>query len=266
MNTNNISSCKSYISSKLPEATTFIKNWLNNPITKNKFKTLNKLSEKDLANKYSVYFHILNNIDLVVFSDPKINTIAFVQSNNPLRVNMNCHYINNEDVVDTLIHEIQHLMWYQYPINPQKLIGESFLKPGQTPRTFDKVFDTTKEEFDNLKNQLLKYGVPSEKINPIINNWIKFYKRLTPEQRKYACNENEKMSNIFQLRRFFKLQPGEDITVDMILPYITFQKNNITDLTWVLLCWALNGFNDISKMLNNINNLALGNNDNKSFV
>jgi hypothetical protein len=263
----NFSNCKDNILSKLPQATGFIKDWLNNPITKNKIKKLNKISDERLSQIYKTYYHILDNIDIVIFSDPKINTIAFVQGINPLRVNMNCHYISNEDVVDTLIHEIQHLLWYQYPMNPQKLIGESFLKPGQTPKNLNNLLDTTKEEFEGLRKQLINYGIPQDKTNPIINQWIKFYKSLSPDHRKYACNENEKMSNIMQLRRFFKLQPGEDITVEMILPYITFKKKLFTDLSWVLLCWALNGFNDITKMLNSFNELATGNSeDNTTFV
>jgi hypothetical protein len=49
-----------------------------------------------------------------------------------------------------------------------------------------------------------------------------------------------------------------NITKEMLIPYIVGPKNQ-TDITWVLHCWALNGFPDINIMLNKINQLAYQN-------
>ena len=61
------------------------------------------------------------------------------------------------------------------------------------------------------------------------------------------------------IRKTFNVGPGGNITYNMLKPYITRQKHN-TDISWVLLCWAQNGFPDINQMLNKINQLAFNQN------
>ena len=61
------------------------------------------------------------------------------------------------------------------------------------------------------------------------------------------------------IRKYFNLKPGGNITKEMLKPYIegdTGLMKNQTDISWLLLCWALNGFPDINIMLNKINQLA----------
>ena len=71
----------------------------------------------------------------------------------------------------------------------------------------------------------------------------------------YSCNENEKMSNISGIRKLFNIKPGQDITVKMLTPYIKGQKKDI-NISWLLICWALKDFPDISEIVNKINQLA----------
>ena len=69
----------------------------------------------------------------------------------------------------------------------------------------------------------------------------------------YICQATEKMSNIMSVRSHFKLKPGQNITIAMLKPYIEHKKKN-TDISWILLCWAKNGFPDLNKMINRITN------------
>ena len=63
------------------------------------------------------------------------------------------------------------------------------------------------------------------------------------------------------VRKLLNINPGENITKEMLKPYITGNKHS-TDISWILSCWALNGFGDIDVMLNKMNQLALQNTKN----
>ena len=71
----------------------------------------------------------------------------------------------------------------------------------------------------------------------------------------YACSENEKMSNIVAIRKLFNIKPGQNITLEMLKPYIKGEKHH-TDISWLLFCWALKGFTDINILINKMNQLA----------
>ena len=57
------------------------------------------------------------------------------------------------------------------------------------------------------------------------------------------------------IRKYFNLKPDGNITKEMLISYINRDRYQ-TDISWVLYCWALNGFPDINIMLNKINQLA----------
>jgi hypothetical protein len=46
----------------------------------------------------------------------------------------------------------------------------------------------------------------------------------------------------------------------MIKPYITREKSSV-DIYWLFLCWAQRGFTDVNQMWQNINQLALKQNN-----
>jgi hypothetical protein len=63
------------------------------------------------------------------------------------------------------------------------------------------------------------------------------------------------MSNITSIRKLFNIKPGQNITLEMLKPYIKGDKHH-TDIYWLLSCWALNGFSDINTLINKMNQLA----------
>ena len=89
-------------------------------------------------------------------------------------------------------------------------------------------------------------------------SWKQWAIRKKPNDPEYVCRATEKMSNIMAVRSYFKLKPGQNITVAMLKPYIEEKKQH-TDITWILGCWALNNFPDLNTMLNRINMLAKNN-------
>lgn len=60
------------------------------------------------------------------------------------------------------------------------------------------------------------------------------------------------------IRMKFNMGPTDELTYDMIKPYVDGTKID-TDLYWLILCWALSGFNDINKTLNKMNQMAFKN-------
>jgi hypothetical protein len=197
------------------------------------------------------------------------NSFAFVNRSEPNKIFVNCSQ-NDTDPYGTLIHEIQHLLYYIKPLNPDVQIGKVFVDSNtkkSTPKTFfdfkenpkQKTFFYDEELFNSneiskLDSTSTQIGVPSESLQKILRK-AKNYEKRKPG---YVCRATEKMSNITAIRNLFGVKPGQNITKEMVLPYIKGEKNH-TDVSWVLDCWALKGFPDLNGMLNKINDLAYQN-------
>lgn len=67
------------------------------------------------------------------------------------------------------------------------------------------------------------------------------------------------------MRRLFGIKAGGRITSNMLIPYINNDKYN-TNVNWFLLCWAQRDFPDIDGMLDNLNKLALKQDDEKPKI
>ena len=89
-------------------------------------------------------------------------------------------------------------------------------------------------------------------------------KNAEKEDPGYSCRETEKMSNITSIRSLFGVKPGQNITKEMLLPYIKGEKKH-TDVGWILNCWALKGFPDLNEMINKMNQLAYQNTKKDTF-
>ena len=62
------------------------------------------------------------------------------------------------------------------------------------------------------------------------------------------------------MRQLFKVQPGQNITLKMLIPYIKREKKE-GNIRWYLLCWAQKGFPDLTQVINRTNELAKQSND-----
>jgi len=269
--------CKTNAETELSKAVSFWKDWLNDPITIKKVKENWKDKSNFLSkyiNTFSVesyvawnkYFDILNNLNIIVYDNTMPNEIftalAYVRSGESLYdIHVNCSK-NNKDLVGTLVHEIQHLLYEVKPLNPAKKISNVFVNKNQEIEPISYIFDINKLGSFVNKNTVdysKQMEIASKKLNLSSYLFLKMWKNKADieeeEDPGYVCRETEKMSNIMAIRLFLGIQPKDKITLDMLKPYITFEKHH-NNISFLLMCWALRGFPDNDEMLDEINALA----------
>jgi len=269
----------------LPQAIKYWRDWLSAPITKQKFKENWGYNPfEDVDSIFKKYLESLKGLKLFYYNGNDKewaevkNAYAFVNEQNPYLVHVNCAK-NDPEPLDTLVHEIQHLLYFIKPLNPERTIGSLFV----TDKTKK---DNIKSFFKNLvvdsaigmMNPLTLAGKkaydiltdknvsPQVKVNfreavrttgldaETILWWYQTARKERPDT-GYVCRETEKMSNIMALRKYFNLKPGQNIAPAMLKNELT-KMNPHTDAFWLLTCWALNGFEDLNKFTNRLNDLA----------
>jgi hypothetical protein len=169
--------------------------------------------------------------------------------------------LNDPSKYDTLVHEIQHIIYNIKPLNPEKKITNAFVTKNtkrDTPSSIKSSIMSSaskKRDVDISKATAVVTSLGLNMTPEHLLSWKQWAKGARRDDPKYVCRATEKMSNIMAVRNYFKLKPGQNITVAMLKPYIEEKKQH-TDITWILLCWALNNFPDLNIMLNRINMLA----------
>ena len=262
----------------LSQAKKYWIDWLSNPITKEKF--IKNWSDKnyssdDVNNIFKNYLNSLNKLKLFFYDNSTytINDIyigeteerayAFVINSSPnnIYINSSTGYENN-DKLGTMIHEIQHIIYHTHPLNPDFKVGELFVNKNTKkiePFDFSNNFSTVYNGNHKINYSLSQNSIKTSKLynvdNTILQNLLVNATEAEKKSPGYSCNENEKMSNISIIRKLFNIKPGQDITVEMLTPYIKGQKKN-RNISWLLYCWALKDFSDISELVNKINQLA----------
>lgn len=303
------SECKKNVETKFTEAKNFLTKWISDPKTKEKFKKNFEVGQDNLIPQkhllysemqkpsvdeiFNGYLERLKEIQFDFFSpgDDKslmnqfnLNTenqsnrddaIAFVNKLiSDKTVLINCEkYLKKSDQLSILIHEIQHLLFFYFPLNPGEKIHNIFntvdtqsaWEKGRMYKTFDKILDGINAQ--NLMNVSQKYGIDKK----ILEDWFlgvktKAGNKLPSKDGEitqpsnypyvYSCNENEKMSNIMGLRAYLNISPTDNINYQDIIPFIKKEKIN-PDASFLIYCWALNGYIDIQKWISKMNLLAL---------
>jgi len=256
----------------LPKAVLWWKNWLSSPITQKKVQsnwdTWYRPGSVSVNYIFPDYFKMLDSLkikfydelDPINWSDITDNAYAFVKgfklySDNTIYINLTQ---NDPDPYGTLIHEIQHIIYGMQPLNPEEKIHDIFVTKNTkraTPNSIESSLRTT----NDINDQILKQSaavIKSLGLDMTAARLGLWKLRADNYSRpSYICQATEKMSNIMSVRSHFKLKPGQNITIAMLKPYIEHKKKN-TDISWILLCWAKNGFPDLNKMINRINTLA----------
>jgi hypothetical protein len=267
--------CSSLYQPLLEKAKNYWIQWLSNPITKKKFLNNWKKVEKNMTsveveNIFKKYIDSLKRLKLFYYdnkseSDPILkNANAYVSESNPEKVFVNCSAsANNKNPYATLIHEIQHLLYDIKPLNPAVQVANVFVDSNTKLSTINTFFDFYKNQKSNQSKELnpsqinyasTRVGTTNDTLYSLLSR-AKYNEKARPG---YSCRETEKMSNITTIRNLFNIKPGQNITEKMLLPYIEGTKND-TNVSWILFCWALKGFQDLNGMLNKINQLAYQN-------
>jgi hypothetical protein len=186
------------------------------------------------------YIEIIDNVVLRYYNKND-GALAFVQYHEEIIINLNCSY-NDTEAYETLVHEIQHLLYFKKPLNPDIKVEKIFktpAKPGTKKQT-----GTNDTLFKQISQNL---GVSQQSLN--------YFYNLGKSKGEYSCDHSEKMSNIMAIRSLFNLSPNDKITFEMIKPYMMGNKWH-GDINFLLSCWASKGFPDINNTLNRINQLA----------
>jgi hypothetical protein len=260
--------CSSKWQPQLEKAKNYWIQWLSSPITRIKFlinwqKVEKNMTLAEVGNIFKKYIDSLRVLKLYYFDSKlipeKSNAYAFVNEFEPDKIFVNCSQ-NDPDPYRTLIHEIQHLLYDIKPLNPEVQIANVFVNSNTKKSTIETFFDFFKTsnqqsnqsmELRNIEINSKKVGTTSDTLKSLLRK-AKFKENKDPG---YVCRETEKMSNIMSVRNLFGVKSGQNITQEMVLPYIKGEKNH-TDVSWVLFCWALKGFPDLNGMLNKMNQLA----------
>ena len=241
-----------------------LKTWTDKEIDKTVNNTVQDLQaarkKVDLINK------------LLYYNDPKSDAMMFVKENDPTStniVNINCAHVSknsNDQLVSSLVHEIQHHIHYLIGGNEffESIwdgikIEKNPYRP-QVPVSEKSWFDKAKEYINSLT------GSKDVDKSSLINDtyFLKRYQSRVWEYLKskqsYACNPTEIQSRVAQVRMILNLKPGQDITIEMLKnekAYYMFFYN--------LMCWGGRKDNiSLQDYLNNLNSLVKNDTPNTS--
>jgi len=273
----NFSKCILKYTPLLKQAQDYWRKWLSNPITKQKFRTNwnvppknDMIDGKKVDDIFEEYIDCIDNSKLVFYDNTmihppgvsEVNLIktksfyAFVNQYTPENIYVNCS-LNDDDPLGTLIHEIQHLLYFIKPLNPSITIQNAFLKPGDKKLSIkDALIGASKKNINKSKDLIkASQSLGVEEITLI--NWLSQVEleNTYTNDPGYMCRETEKASNIQSVRHLLNIKPGQNITPQMLKPYINGEKHH-TDISWILMCWASKGFKDINLFLSDLNKLA----------
>jgi Zn-dependent peptidase ImmA (M78 family) len=106
-------------------------------------------------NIFKEYINTINKLTLVFYDkynakdSRRRNAYAFVSPDSDnTKIHINCS-LNDKTPYETLIHEIQHILYNIKPLNPEKQVGDVFVNSNTKKMTFQDFFDI-------LKNPTLK--------------------------------------------------------------------------------------------------------------
>ena len=262
--------CTSKWNKLLPSAKNYWIQWLSSPITKSKFKkNWGITNDNEVNDIFKKYINAINKLSLVFYDNYMReysnsytkDVFAFVHAyDDNTKIYVNCS-LNDKTPYESLVHEIQHILYAIKPLNPEKQVGDVFVsaktKKMGPQSFFGDVKNTTQVNQNSMVDASKKYGIDSSELEW----WLREAQKYESTNPGYICDQTEKMSNIMAVRKLLNINPGENITKEMLKPYITGNKDS-TDIGWILACWALNGFGDIDVMLNKMNQLAIQNTKN----
>lgn len=257
--------CQTRGNDALKKAVKWWKDWLNHPVTKQKYEKLNE--DKFLNGMWEVYhprwIRLLDLVKLVPY-DKKTQSVkngledyelerkekdanAFVISDNPYTVFYNCD--SKSDPVRTMIHELQHALNQIHPLNPQEKVENLMSRTSPAWTLWNNLQRYINElGYDIVIPESLKKTFPND-YEMVFNWWKK------KDEVEYTCSWNENLSRLYSIRKLFNITPAQNITFAMIRPYIVGDLRD-SNMGWLLRCWGYNGFQPIEEYLSGLNSFA----------
>jgi hypothetical protein len=240
----------------LEQAKKWWKDWLNNPLTKQKFKKDSNLSDDDVNNIFKYYDTILNGIRNLKYHTNFIernDAVMYIKQEDQTTVNVNCKSAldySDKEVLAIMAHEMQHVLEDYYPLVQNK--------------TLQRDFNATKNEFgDYSSNNLNKKNINNSyelmKKEGFDIHGLDFYlhKIDTLDKNKqtgYFQNPSEIRSIITGIRNELGKTQGNDITIDEIKKLVASKsEGNVVHLMGV----AMMSGKSMTDTLKSINSYAV---------
>jgi hypothetical protein len=259
---------KSFNQNTLDKAINWWRDWLNNPITLDKFKKNWGYGDYYALKIFKKYFNLLDrNYIKVEFLNDESNRMGgysgislankyivpiFVDKFNRT-ITINTFYCKNntpESAVSIFIHELQHYLYAVHPFHPDEKVFKDFGFIDDIPtvkRDKEKFYKNTtpiikdiingsdrllNQKFDEFAQSGIKHFESSNYRNyykAIVKNLINNNNNNNIESLNYLGQTDEIMSRLSQVRQLLNLSPGQDITPQDI-DYI-FQNNHVAGFT-----------------------------------
>jgi hypothetical protein len=285
---------KERIKKIFPTAIEFWRNWLNNPITKEKIKKGNNFDDNKIDEVYKQYFNTLNKINFVyaglcteIRYDNGFYAWVTEGDSNPnvyvsLWNNMNR---SDEFIEETLIHEVQHILYFIQPMSPELKIDNCFNvktknKVSGLKKIISNLFKFNKKPNINLKGIINNFGIDNESAKKVYDFFnLELEREKQRGKEGYITNTNENYSRVMELRKKFNINPGENLTISNFKPFIdellkstdynsyfNWLNKHSAGVYYFLLHWAYKGFTDFNMLLNDVNSLAMQQYDRGNFV
>jgi hypothetical protein len=276
----------------LEKAKNWWRKWLNNPETRIKFKKLNGIwFDFTVDYWFNRYLNCVNNVELAIFlqisqtvtnyttnsgvradgcPDPEQSINGCVHSDDLTKINVNLLNADrtNDAWVGTLVHEIQHLLYYIKPMTPNKSITQF--------RGSDDCYNKNKEIYNNTeiqdKDKLLQLKIDDKKINSIANDLgfdIKRTKQIVTailriaydgwDESYFRGNNSELLSRIQGTRLYLLGNTNRtNFTKQDFIKYFndnqkTILNNDDGNVPYILGYWVSQDFPPLESFINELN-------------
>ena len=265
VNEQELSPCQNQLNSDLEKAKKTWEDWLSNPATKQKFMTNHGYDENKTKEIFDKYFKALSELRVVSIQDVEKlqlndykkelikfakkegkDLLGFVIKEIPGYLFVNCEK-TSQPFLETIEHEISHVLDYIHLKTPSEKVSQLYNDQRIQRKLNNK----------NLEDFFMKAGITDEKKKAEVTN---FFTQIMTDSKKdkiYRCSEGENLVGIQRLRQTLKKNPGEDITLEEVVPYFTFGiENSHLDIDKLVGCWAYKGFPEITEYLRELNSFA----------
>lgn len=271
----NDNACMAKITQPYKNAMNWWNKKLSEPAFYDKLKRLNNYSDEETKTWINKYKNHLSTIKgpycpnrmtwQNLFPEKKWkNTYALVNNENTIVFNVNkLEELILDSIEGVAVHEIQHCLYDLKPMTPNinwKKVFPYETWAGNSDDNLNDLFIDSKE-----KSTISKYNLNKEKIQ-----WWKNKANEETDQSvadpKYACRVTELSSRVFKMKKLLNYSTSQKITVSDFKKFIEYKQPpyNDSNAYWLVLCWVINGMEDIETFLNNLDKYVVAKNLEKS--